>query len=221
VASSQPPPGRPKPWNQGSVAVYHITHVGNLPGLAEDGWIYCDEGCTATGRQPVSIAYSDLKAKRTLSPVTVAAGGTLAHYVPFYYAPRSPMLYVNWRGYVGTGGQDDIVHLVCDMGDLTAPNKFVITDGHPVSPLSCQYDTQAALSEIDWNMMRTSYWSDTDSDGDRKRRRQAEFLVHRQVSMSSVRLVGVLDEQVASQAEQALSALDDPPPVCVRPDWYY
>ena len=165
------------------------------------------------GADPVSIAYTDLKEKRAHTRVTVAAGGTLADYVPFYYGPRSPMLYVNWRGGVAgyDGGQEDIVHLVCALEDLVVAGNFVITDGHPITPLSTQHDTLVALDRIDWRVMRLKYWADDDTDGDRKRRRQAEFLVHRQVPVGAVRLVAGIDEPVAQRAAEALAGLVRPP----------
>lgn len=203
--------------------MYHITHVDNLPGVADDGAIHCDKGCAAAGRDPVSIAYSDLKEKRARTRVTVAAGGTLADYVPFYYAPRSPMLYVNWQGGVAgyDGGQENIVHLVCGLEDLAITGEFVITDGHPISLLSTQHETVDALDQIDWDVMRRTYWADDDTDGDRKRRRQAEFLVHRQVPVSAVRLVAAMNDGVAVRALKALAVLAEPPPVRIRSDWYY
>jgi hypothetical protein len=34
---------------------------------------------------------------------------------------------------------------------------------------------------VDWELMRATYWADTDDDPDRKERRTAECLVHRAV----------------------------------------
>jgi hypothetical protein len=52
-------------------------------------------------------------------------------------------------------------------------------------------------------------WADTLEDGDRVRRRQAEFLVHDAVPLSLVEQLAVIDD--------AVSAL----PLVVRPDWYF
>jgi ssDNA thymidine ADP-ribosyltransferase, DarT len=104
------PPGRPRPWVKGETAVYHITYIENLASIVRAGQLDCDNGCVAAAIEPVSIAYSSLKEQRARTEVTVASGGTLADYVPFYYAPRSPMLYTIWRGNVieYAGSQDDI-----------------------------------------------------------------------------------------------------------------
>lgn len=217
------PGTRSDPWGDGTTAVYHITHVENLAGMVASGVIDCDRSCISAGRNPRSIAYMNLKTKRSGWRVGVAAGGTLADYVPFYYAPRSPMLYAIHGGYVPghDGGQEPVVHLVMRAEEIAAPGTFVVTNGHAATPLTTQFDTMDALDEIDWNIMRTKYWRDTDDDGDRKRRRQAEFLVHQQVPFSAVRIIGVRSEAIADAAQQAIAAMTAPPRVIVRPSWYY
>ncbi len=57
---------------------------------------------------------------------------------------------------------------------------------------------------IDWEIMKDRYWNDTDEDGDRKRRRQAEFLVHQAVPWSLVRAVCVIDANISAQVKQIL-----------------
>lgn len=218
-----PPPGKPRPWATGESAIYHITDVENLPSILKSGSVLCDKQCAGDGVNPVSIAYANLKEKRANTRVTVSPGGTLADYVPFYFAPRSPMLYVNWKGGVeGYGkGQDQIIHLVACIESCATQGEFVIVDGHPISPLSKQSDSLEALDGIDWEIMRTLYWRDTDEDGDRKRRRQAEFLKYRSVSFSEIRQIGVKSEVIAAAVQAKLDGIAEPPAVVVRRDWYY
>jgi hypothetical protein len=217
------PGERPDPWSDGTTAIYHITHVDNLASLAADGCLYCDTTCVDLDRGPVSIAYTDLKIRRASFPVAVAAGGTLADYVPFYYAPRSPMLYVIYRGGVAgyDGGQAEVVHLIFRLEEIAEASRFVITDGHAATPMSMQYDELGGLNMIDWEIMQETYWSDTDEDGDRKRRRQAEFLVHGHVPLNALRAVVTMTDEVAERARDALSTLENPPRVYVYPRWYY
>jgi hypothetical protein len=219
-----PSPGRPKPWRESNTAVYHITDVENLQSLVAKGDLLCEDQCLRDGISPVCIAYQNLKSTRSRIEITAGdAEGKLSDYVPFYYAPRSPMLFVNYIGGVEgyDKGQDEIVHLVCCAEELAATAPFVIIDGHGVSPLSNQTADLGSLAALDWDVMNAHYWSDTDEDGDRKRRRQAEFLVYERVPMSMVKLVGARSEDVAKRARSALRGLSDPPPVAVRPDWYY
>lgn len=219
-----PSPGKPHSWNDFDTAVYHITDVENLGSLLEKGALLCEEQCSRRGLSPVCIAYTNLKSTRSQIDVVAAAGGKLSDYVPFYFAPRSPMLYVNHVGGVDgyDKGQEEIVHLVCCAEELARTAPSLITDGHPASPLTSQFAGLASLADdIDWDVMHDTWWRDTDEDGDRKRRRQAEFLVHDHVSLAMVRQLGVHSEKVAAMAREALAPLPNPPPVAVRRDWYY
>jgi hypothetical protein len=171
----------------------------------------------------VSIAYQDLKLKRSTWPVLVGPGGTLADYVPFYYAPRSPMLYVIAGGYVSGygGGQAEVAHLVVEADALAARGDFAITDGHAATALTQQFDDYARLDHIDWDVMRATYWRDTDDDGDRKRRRQAEFLARESVPFAAVEQIAVMTESLAELVDGALADASHRPHIVVRRDWYY
>jgi hypothetical protein len=217
------PPGSPKPWAHGATAVYHITHVDNLASMAQTGVIRCDRGCSAQGIRPVSIAYAGLKARRADWHVKVARRGTLADYVPFYYAPRSPMLYAINGGFVAgyEEGQAEVAHLVLAAEDIAAPGTFAITDGHAATPLTTQYEDLRDLEKISWPIMHEKYWRDTDDDGDRKRRRQAEFLVWSAVPFEAVRVIGVMTATIAERVHAALADSAHTPSVVVRSDWYY
>lgn len=131
----------------------------------------------------------------------VGAGGTLADYVPFSFAPRSPMLYVIHRGGVAgyQGGQAEVVHMVTSIERVVARcSSFVITDGHAATPLSKAYASLAGLDTVDWSIMAQAMWRDTDEDGDRKRRRQAEFLAQTSVPLGTVVLVGARNDATAA-----------------------
>lgn len=66
----------------------HFTHVRNLRGIAERGLL-----ADACGADPqVDCAEGGIKEARRRRIVPIGPGGVVADYVPFYYAPRSPML---------------------------------------------------------------------------------------------------------------------------------
>jgi hypothetical protein len=133
------------------------------------------------------------------------------------------MLYAISTGWVSGyhGSQEDILHLVCSVEELAKPGRFVITNRHPIAALATQHAELDALGELDWPLMRARYWNDTNADGDRKSRRQAEFLVHRSVPIEAIRLVGAMTEGVAERAAALLAAMPHPPPVVVRRAWYH
>ncbi len=69
--------------------------------------------------------------------------------------------------------------------------------------------------------MKETYWHDTDKDGDRKRRRQAEFLVHQFCAWELITEVGVINRQIADRVRAILEPAVHQPAVTVRRGWYY
>lgn len=205
--------------------IYHITHVANLPGILADGGLWCDRLRATRAAGAVSIAHQHIKNRRARRRVPVAAGGTLSDYVPFYFAPRSPMLFTISRGNVQgySEGQQPIVHLVSTAETAVALNKpWTFTDGHAEMMISQFFTDLGQLSEaIDWPVMRSQYWNDTKDDNDRKRRRQAEFLVHEFFPWSAIRWIGVRDNAMQRRVELTLSSIDPKPEIVVEPAWYY
>ncbi len=131
------------------------------------------------------------------------------------------MLYTISRGNVPTcpEGQTPIVHVVSIVEDVSKHKlPFVFTDGHGIMALTNYYDDLNFLSVIDWELMKARYWMDTLTDPDRKRRRQAEFLVRDFFPWSLVREIGVINDAVRRDAEELTGGAV---PVMTRPAWYY
>ncbi len=205
-------------------AIYHITHIRNLPNILKDNGLWCDRLATQRGLAFVNIAHPHIKERRMQKQVPCAPGGCVADYVPFYFAPRSPMLYAIHRRNVAAyqEGQALILHLVSTVEAVqTAGIPFVFTDGHAEMDLSRFFTSLTALNQVDWDVMKSRYWNDTPQDGDRKRRRQAEFLVQRFFPFNLFHAIGVMNQTVADQV-RALIPLEMPVPVIrLEPAWYY
>lgn len=96
------------------VLLYHVTHYSNLPGIIRLGGILCDARLEELFGEVshVNIAYGQIKQRRAMTPAPCVPNHTVANYVPFYFAPRSPMLYAIHAGFVSgyTGGQDEIIY---------------------------------------------------------------------------------------------------------------
>lgn len=155
----------------------------------------------------------------------MAPGGCVGDYVPFYFAPRSPMLYAIHKGFVEgyNSGQSEVVHLVssAEMVD-EAGLHWVFSDGHAeMAPLTAFYNSLEHLDKIDWDVMKSIYWNDTDADPDRKRRRQAEFLVHNFFPWELITSIGVNDRTTAIHVNKALEKASHKPAVSAETSWYY
>lgn len=184
-----------------------MTHVKNLATIVVTGSLLCERLRVRRGIKSVNIAYTDLKERRGATVVKVCKGGTLNDYVPFYFAPRSPMLFAISKGRVENypEGQEPVVYLVSTVQTVAnAKLPFAFSDGHPVITFTKVFDDLTKLSCVDWNLMNEKYWNDTVSDGDRKRRRQAEFLVHDALPFPLVREVIAMTDATAKRARAAL-----------------
>lgn len=206
------------------VNLFHITHVDNLPSVFASGGLKSYNALRRSSAGYVDVANSNVQSKRARKKVPCGAGGTLHDYVPFYFCYRSPMLYAihknNVDGYAG--GQASIVHLVTDVSRVRdAGCAFVFTDGHGVKDFTSFYDDVRRLDQVDFPLMKRKYWHDVDSDPDRSRRRQAEFLVRDAVPWAVFRGIGVVDGDVKARVGRALRGLGVDIPVRTLPHLYY
>nr|WP_293104120.1 DUF4433 domain-containing protein [Okeania sp. SIO2F4] len=162
--------------------IYHITPFNNLASILNYGGLIALNRLKEKQVSYTNIAYEQIQKRRAIKGVPCGAGGVLHDYVPFYFAPRSPMLFTIHKGNVESyqNGQSSIIHLVVEIEAIENSNlDFVFTDGHAVMDYSDFYDDLYDLNYIDWELMESKYWFDYDEDNSRKCRRQAEFLVHK------------------------------------------
>ena len=204
--------------------VYHITHINNLSAILDEGGLRCDRVVTERQLATRSLAHEHIKERRRSKAVPVSVGGTLADYVPFYFGPRSPMLYSIDRGWVDgySDGQGPVLHLEVSAERIFEEGySFAFTDGHAVMAYSDFFDDLGDLDRVDLPLMTERYWFDTNDDNDRKRRRQAEFLVHDFLPLGMVERVGVLSKKWQSQVSDLLADEDYVPDIVVERGWYY
>lgn len=171
-----------------------------------------------------NIAHTDIQDRRSRQRVPCGREGHLHDYVPFYFAPRSPMLCAIHHGRVAgyTGSQSDVVYLISSVEHVVAAGlPFVFTDGHAVIFLSNFYADVARLDRIDWNLMESRYWNDTEDDPDRKRRRQAEFLVFHSFPLNLITEVSVINQSAVNRIRALLDGSRVNIPVTTRPNWYF
>jgi hypothetical protein len=99
------------------IPIYHITDVANLRGIVAGAGLRSDVAMAQFN--PKVIGYDHIK-KRRATEIRVGCSGNrfVGEFAPFYYCPRSPMLYTINRGNTGrtAGCQRSIVHLVSKVG---------------------------------------------------------------------------------------------------------
>ena len=205
-------------------SIYHITHLQNLPAILASGELLSDSGIRARNLVPTSIAHGHIKERRARTIIDLPPGGVVSDYVPFYFCPRSPMLYAIHGGSVQgyPGGQSKVLHLVADAEELAAQLPCVHTDGNAATMPLQLFAGTTGFERLSWDVIRSWSWRDTAEDNDRKRRKQAEFLVWRAVPWTAIRRIGVFDAPTAAEVLALLPLQTAPgPTVELQPDWYY
>lgn len=196
------------------VRLFHITAIDNLTAIAAAGALHCKNA----GHRYTNIAHQGAQGARASRQVPVPPGGTLHDFVPWYFAPRSPMLFAIDRGNVAgcTLRQADIVHIETTVDLALADGaSFVIFDRNATHSYATPYTVLADLDKVAWDLMLETpqvggfckYFHDVPANAryvDRRERRMAEFLIRHSVSLSRVLRVGAVRLNVE-----------------VRPEWYF
>ncbi|WP_027285557.1 type II toxin-antitoxin system toxin DNA ADP-ribosyl transferase DarT [Rubritepida flocculans] len=206
--------------------IYHILHVDRLPSVLADGFLFSDaqmqgrQGCGTT------IGMSRIKARRRELPVECRPGTCVGDYVPFYFCPRSVMLYVIWRAnhpeLAYRGGQRPIVTLEADLHEVVAhADGAGIPWAFSLSNAGAAYATfraeLPALQELDWTAIMARDFRSPEV----KEAKQAEFLFHRRFPWRLVARIGVQNTTTRQKVVDCLAGAGHTPPVALEPDWYY
>ncbi|MGD0765801.1 MAG: DUF4433 domain-containing protein [Dehalococcoidia bacterium] len=212
------PPARPK--------IYHITHVNNLVPITAQRRLLSDATMTAQGGAAVTIGMSAIKARRLRLPVHCHPGDKVGDYVPFYFCPRSVMLYVihcaNHPDLSYRGGQGPIVHLEADLGDVVAwaslnKRRWAFSLSNAGAYYAQFRASLADLDQVNWVAVQATDFGSAEV----KEGKQAEFLIHGSFPWSLVSRVGVKSAGIQTQAEAIMATARHQPTVEVRPEWYY
>jgi hypothetical protein len=209
------PPANPK--------IYHIVHVDNLASIVRDGFLWPD-AVMAARRTAAIIGNESIKTDRLRLAVGCYPGTCVGDYVPFYFCPRSVMLYVIFRGnhpnLAYRDGQGPVIHLMADMKETVAwaadaNRKWAFTDINAASRAADFYNDLARLDQLDWDAIGTRQWVQC------RDHKMAEFLMHEGFPWNLVRGIGVQSESIGARVMAVLSGARHRPPVRVKPDWYY
>ncbi|MEV6020953.1 DUF4433 domain-containing protein [Streptomyces sp. NPDC051997] len=209
----------------GERQLFHFTHVHHLSDILTEKQLVSDTVMQARGGVLMECGDRDVKAERRTRQIAAPPYGRPSDYVPFYFAPRSPMLYVISRGGVPTyyEGQTPLVYLVTTVDAVKASGRpYVFSDGNCASAITRHFtDLSMMPSVVDWEIMEATYWANTVDDGDRMRRRMAELLVHEHLPVTAVQEISTFDLNHAQQVRHLLREAETEIPVSVRREWYY
>ena len=210
--------------------VYHIVHVDRLASILRDGGLYCDAYVSRNALPGTTIGMSGIKARRLSHPLTSYPDLHVGDCVPFYFCPRSVMLYMisrgNAQGLTYRGGQQPIVHLAANLRDVVdwaeARNKrWVFTTTNAGSAFFDDYNTWDQLSEIDWDAVHATKWSGEDVPPRVKEGKQAAVLLEAFCRWEVFKCIFVYSESYYRQVEALLTSIPHKPKIQVQPRFYY
>jgi ssDNA thymidine ADP-ribosyltransferase, DarT len=207
-------PAAPQP-----TPIYRLVHVDNLTALLTRGRLHAPHHMPADGMPYRTIHDANVQANRRIKDVPCGPGGTVHDYLPFYFGPLSVMLLQLKTGQVAgyTEGQEPLVYLRTTVQAVTqAGCPFVFTDGHGLAKFTRWFDDLAHLDEVDWPLVRDRFWADTPDDNDRKRRKQAEFLVWQGLDWDLLDGIGVFSDGMRQRVQGIIAGCPERRQVPVR-----
>lgn len=156
--------------------LYHMTHISNFNNILSHGLLSHNQ---AHSRHFTKIDISNRNVNMRRDKIENIFFRNIHDYVPFYFNPKNPMLFVR------KSEQNNIIIMGFNK-KLLIGDEVIFTDGNAASNQTLFYSNLDDLSLLNWNCIRAKYWNDY-NDG--KRIRCAEVLVYNQVSCLSLEVI--------------------------------
>lgn len=207
--------------------IYHITHWKNLPAIIACGGLWSDAMRIEKCLDAEIVGISGIKERRLKElGVKCHQGTKVGDYVPFYFCPRSIMLYIlhmgNRPSLAYREGQGPIVHLVADLNQAVRwadaeGQRWAFSDRNAGTRYASFFKQLAELSMVDWAAVANNDFRDLRV----KEGKQAEFLVYDFFPWELVERIGVHSKDVGLKVGEALAGVAHQPAVSVEGGWYF
>ncbi|MDA8026526.1 MAG: DUF4433 domain-containing protein [Actinomycetota bacterium] len=204
--------------------IYHIVHCDRLRSIVDVGSLLCDSTVSERPHPGSVIGMSKIKERRLSLPIQSHPGLYVGNCVPFYFCPRSVMLYVihkrNHPDLSFRGGQSQVVHLEADMNrvvDWADQNnrRWAFTTTNAGSKFFEDYASLEDLNKLDWTAIRSNDWQE------HREKKQAEFLLEESFPRELVERIGVMSVATEMLVKGATAIASHRPPIAITPSWYY
>ena len=174
------------------ICLYRMTHIDNIPHVLQYGIVHR----SSPNRSSCFVSIGDkslIDYRNTKSVFVGSRTIVLGDFIPFYFGVRMPMLYVIQHGgnYVEKARKaEEIVYVVVPLKEIVESGSlYYFSDGHATDSLTTFYDAndiKELPSIIDWDAVKSRFWSGDGIETDIKRRKQAEFLVKENLPANSI-----------------------------------
>ncbi|EAO0636188.1 DUF4433 domain-containing protein (plasmid) [Citrobacter sp. RHBSTW-00678] len=205
--------------------IYHIVHVDRLASILASNGLLCDARIIAQGAAGTTIGMNSIKQRR-LTELTLSSYPDLyvGQCVPFYFCPRSIMLYVIHRAdsdeLAYKGGQGPIVHLQADLHSCVKwaqknQRRWAFTLSNAGSYYFEDKNNLSDLNQLEWSAINATHWQRC------KEGKQAEFLMEDSFPWHLIEAIGVQSKAIYTQVVNTLKSAAHRPPVSINTHWYY
>lgn len=202
--------------------IFRITHISNVP------WILANSlHCRSSGVVDpdfTGIGNASLIDKREHFPVPIDPNGALSDYVPFYFTPKSIMLFNIVTGYQDTPmvPRSEIVTIIARLRRVReAGIDAIFTDQHAVSKTARYFSDLDDLANIDWTILRNCDFRRDPDDPGKTLRYHAEALVHESLPCDQIAGIGCRSENEKRTLEHFGREASMEIKIVVRPDWFF
>lgn len=211
--------------------IYHIVHVDRLSSIFSDGNLWCDAEILQRAHIGTSIGMNQIKQRR-LNELLLTSHPDLhvGDCVPFYFCPRSIMLYLIYQAnhpeLAYHGGQSPIVHMEADLNtSVTWAQQNNHRWAFTLSNAGAYYFEDrcdlAQLRDINWDAVQADKWSGNGIPYSIKEGKQAEFLMEHSFPLHLIERIGVYSQEVYQQVTQLLPVNNHLPQIEIKKEWYY
>jgi len=207
------------------IKIYHIIHISKLSAVLADNYLLSDSEIQKRVPVGVTIGMKEIK-RRRLEELTLSShpGLHVGECVPFYFCPRSVMLYMlnkhNHPDIEYKEGQEPILHLFADLR-LTVQwanqegLRWAFTNSNAGTRYFEDFADLKDLDKLHWTAIKSHDWSSY------KDEKQAEFLIEKRLPWKLIDGIGVYSINMIDEVNEILASSNHHPVVKQKRDWYY
>ena len=162
--------------NYGIEYLYHMTEVSNLENIFKHGLLSHNEA-HSKGLNQTDIALPEVNQLR--AGKTPIYGISLHEFVPMYFNPRNPMLFLR------KDLENRIVIIAIDRRAIYQ-DKSMFSDGNAANKPTRFYNDLSDLDKLNWTCIQDDYWPNY-QDG--KRVKCAETLTHPKITIKHIQKI--------------------------------
>jgi hypothetical protein len=186
-------------------ALYHLTHIHNLPGIAKRG-LLCRKRIQAQGLRYIDLSDPRCQARRTRKYVEGTALN-LQDYVPLFLNPRNRMLYRLQRTLEERNQRGQLAILEISFNPAIWSTSL-IADGIASSASTQLFRATdfRVVEAIDWQGIKDKSWTKASTEEGRKT--MAEVLVHDSLKQCHIKKVWIQSRSARWILAESLSPAD-------------